>query len=578
MKTFNQLKQNLKKDYTVFKTVKVAVLGDSSIQLLVQALRGDAYNYSLNLQVWEADFNQIENAVFNDTSELYGFNPDVIVIFHSSHKLLEKFNKLDPGTYNKFAQDHQDYVRSLYEHLNSKLTAKFIYYNFNEIEDGVFGSFSNRTSASFLFQLRKLNYELMLFSAEHANFYLCDLSTIQNQKGRSSFFQSSLYINAEMVLSLDVLPAVAGRTLDIIAAFNGAVKKCVILDLDNTVWGGIIGDDGIEHIQVGYLGLGKAFTEFQHWIKKLKNRGIIICVCSKNTESVAKEPFLHHPDMVLRLNDISVFVANWNNKVDNIYLIQQTLNIGFDSMVFLDDNPFERNMIRENIHGITVPELPEDPAEYLEYLYGLNLFETVSFSEEDQKRTDHYKADAERNLLKQRFDKEHQYLGSLEMTSLVEPFNRFNTPRVAQLSNRSNQFNLRTVRYNETDIASIANSALHYSFTFTLDDKFGSNGLICVIILKAEDEETLFIDSWLMSCRVLKRTMENFALNTLVALARQKGFLFLKGEYIPTAKNEMVKDFYKQLGFTNKDGFWYMAIAEYTDKETFIDHKPVNNI
>lgn len=578
MKTFNQLKQNLKKDYTSFKTVRVAVLGDSSTQLLVQALRGIAYDYALNLEVWEADFNQIESAVFDDASELYGFNPDVVVIFHSSHKLIGKFNKLAPGSYSSFAQEHYDHVQMLYEHLNNKLKAKFIYYNFNEIEDSVFGSFSNRTSSSFLFQLRKLNYELMLFSSEHTNFYLCDLSSVQNKTGRSSFFQPSIYINTEMVLSLDVLPIVASRTLDIIAAFNGTVKKCVILDLDNTVWGGIIGDDGIEHIQVGQLGLGKAFTEFQHWIKKLKNRGIIICVCSKNTESVAKEPFLHHPDMVLRLDDISVFVANWNNKVDNIYFIQQTLNIGFDSIVFLDDNPFERNIVRENIKGITVPELPEDPAEYLEYLYSLNLFETVSFSEEDEKRTDHYKADAERNLLKQRFDKENQYLGSLEMSSLVESFNNFNTPRVAQLSNRSNQFNLRTVRYNETDITSIANSPLHHSFTFTLDDKFGSNGLICVIILKAENEEILFIDSWFMSCRVLKRTMENFALNTVVGLAREKGFLFLKGEYIPTAKNEMVKNFYKELGFTDKDGFWYLSVAEYTNRETFIDQKLAKNI
>ena len=220
----------------------------------------------------------------------------------------------------------------------------------------------------------------MLFSARESNFYLCDLSSIQNQAGKANCFQPALYINTEMVLSVDVLPEVAFKTIELIGAMSGNFKKCLVVDLDNTLWGGVIGDDGLENIQLGSLGIGKAFTEFQYWIKKLKNRGIIIAVCSKNTESIAKEPFEKHPDMVLRLEDIAVFVANWENKADNIRQIQSILNIGFDSMVFLDDNPFERNMVRENITGITVPELPADPADYLEFLYQQNLFETISFS------------------------------------------------------------------------------------------------------------------------------------------------------------------------------------------------------
>ena len=232
----------------------------------------------------------------------------------------------------------------------------------------------------------------------------------------------------------------------------------MILDLDNTTWGGIIGDDGMENIQIGSLGIGKAFSEFQYWIKKLKNRGIIVAVCSKNTESVAKEPFEKHPDMVLRLSDISVFIANWDNKVDNIRQIQSILNIGFDSMVFLDDNPFERNIVRENIPEICVPELPEDPANYLEYLYGLNLFETVSFSNEDSARTKLYQIEAERAKVQKKFTNEDDFLKNLEMVSVIEPFNKFNTPRMAQLSQRTNQFNLRTIRYSEADIERISKS------------------------------------------------------------------------------------------------------------------------
>ena len=570
MKTFNELKQNAKKDFSKFSKVKVALLGDSSTQFLVHALRGAGYEYCLNLEIWEADYNQIETNVFDQESELYRFCPEVVIIFHSSAMLLRKFNQKRPESYPLFADDHMENLQQLFARLIGTLNAKIIYYNFNEINDAVFGNFGNKSSSSFLFQLRKINYEIMQFSALNGQFFVCDLSTIQNDAGRRSFFHPSIYIQTDMVLSLDVLPAVAYRTNDLISAMQGVVKKCIVLDLDNTIWGGIIGDDGIENIQIGSLGIGKAFTEFQYWVKKLKNRGVIVCVCSKNTEDVAKEPFLKHPDMVLRLDDISVFVANWENKVDNLHYIQQVLNIGFDSMVFLDDNPFERTMVREQIAGITVPELPEDPANYLEILYNLNLFETISFSEEDTKRTDLYKSDAERKMLKEHFGNEQEYLKSMGMTSKVEPFNKFNIPRVAQLSQRSNQFNLRTMRYTEGDIVALSNSEKHFSFTFTLDDRFGSNGLVCVVLLMKEDADTVFIDSLFMSCRVLKRTMENFVLNILVSAMKDKGFRYFKGEYIATHKNVLVQNLYQGLGFIEKMGYWYLSVNDYVQKETYI--------
>nr|WP_246200135.1 HAD-IIIC family phosphatase [Maribacter luteus] len=376
-----------------------------------------------------------------------------------------------------------------------------------------------------------------------------------------------------MVLSIDILPNVAAKTLDLISTLNGKFKKCVILDLDNTTWGGIIGDDGLENIQIGSLGIGKAFSEFQYWVKKLKNRGIIVAICSKNTESVAKEPFEKHPDMVLHLEDISVFIANWENKADNIRQIQSILNIGFDSMVFLDDNPFERNIVRENIPEICVPELPEDPADYLEFLYGLNLFETVSFSNEDSERTKLYQIEAERAKTAQKFTNEDDFLKNLAMVSTVAPFNKFNTPRIAQLSQRSNQFNLRTVRYSEADIERISKSGDYATFSFTLEDKFGDNGLICAIILQKENEDTLFVDTWFMSCRVLKRGMENFVLNTIVDYAKENGFHTIKGEYIPTAKNPMMKDHYPNLGFDKDGTFFTLDVNHYQTKSNYIKVK-----
>lgn len=573
MKTFSELKKNLKKDFSNLKHIKIALLGDTATQFLKQAIQGLGFDEGFNLELWEADFNQIERQVFDPSSELYEFNPDIVVIFQSSHKLLGKYNKIKPEQHLQFASNELESISNIYSNLSSNLNAKVIYYNYTEIDDSVFGNYANKAASSFLFQMRKLNYELMVLASETPNLYLCDLSSIQNLVGKSNFFQTSIYINTEMVLSIEVLPKVAAKTLDLIKTINGKFKKCVILDLDNTTWGGIIGDDGLENIQVGSLGIGKAFSEFQYWIKKLKNRGIIVAVCSKNTESVAKEPFEKHPDMVLHLEDISVFIANWENKADNIRQIQSILNIGFDSMVFLDDNPFERNIVRENIPEICVPELPEDPADYLEYLYPLNLFETVSFSNEDTERTKLYQIEAQRATVQQKFTNEDDFLQSLNMLSLVESFNKFNTPRVAQLSQRSNQFNLRTIRYTDADIENLLTSKDYFTFAFTLEDKFGDNGLICVIILKHKNDSTLFIDTWFMSCRVLKRGMENFVLNTISNFAKDKGYTYLEGEYIPTAKNEMVKDHYLNLGFEQDDAAWKLDVKNYTNRKSFITTK-----
>ena len=573
MKNFTKLKKNLKKDFSKFKKIKVALLGDTATQFLIQAIRGIGYDQGTDIQLWEADFNQIERQVFDSTSELYEFKPEMVIVFQSSHKLLSKYNKLETEKQGALAIDEIEKIKNIYTTLTDKLKCRVIFYNYTEIDDTVFGNFSNKIESSFLFQLRKLNYDLMVLASKMDNLFLIDLSSIQNQVGKTNFFQTSVYINTEMVLSIDALPRVASRTIDLINTLNGRFKKCIILDLDNTMWGGIIGDDGLENIQIGSLGIGKAFSEFQYWVKKLKNRGVIVAVCSKNTESIAKEPFEKHPDMVLRLDDIAVFMANWENKADNIRQIQSVLNIGFDSMVFLDDNPFERNIVRENISDICVPELPEDPADYLEYLYEQNLFETVSFSNEDFKRTKLYQIESKRLSVQQKFTDVDDFLKSLDMTSVVESFNTFTIPRIAQLSQRSNQFNLRTIRYTENDIEKIYKSDNFFTFTFTLEDKFGDNGLICVVILKKEDKQTLFIDTWFMSCRVLKRGMENYVLNTIADKAIENGFKFLKGEYIPTPKNDMVREHYHNLGFIKKNNYWILNLKEYKLKKSFIKLK-----
>ena len=573
MHTLKELKKLAKEPVTGSKT-KIALLGDTATQLLSTAILGEAAARRLAVEFYEGEYSQVERQLLDTTSELYAFDPDILIIFQSTHKLCEYHSLLAVENQCALADERLDFVSTLCQspQLANK---KIVYFNYPEIEDTVFGSYANKVVSSFTFQVRKLNFELMNLSQQYANLFICDIAGLQNKLGRDRMFASNVYVSTEMILSMDALPYVASRVMDIVGAIKGQFKKCLILDLDNTVWGGVIGDDGLEGIQLGHgLGIGKAFTEFQMWVKKLKARGVIICVASKNNEETAKEPFEKHPDMILKLEDIAVFMANWETKVDNIRAIQQILNIGFDSMVFLDDNPFERNIVRENIPDITVPELPEDPGEYLEYLYSLNIFETASYSGADKDRTKQYQVEAQRVSLSKTFTNEADFLKSLNMISKVSGFTKFNTPRVAQLSQRSNQFNLRTIRYTEADIEAMAGDPKVIDLSFTLEDKFGDNGLIAVIIMKEQDADTLFVDTWFMSCRVLKRGMENFTLNTMVEEARAKGYKRIVGEYLPTPKNKMVEEHYPHLGFTPVAGSstaqYILDVETYESRECYI--------
>ena len=342
------LKKNLKKDLSGLTNVSVALLGDTPTQLLALAIKGYGVEDGYNVQLYEAEYNQIDQEVLNISSDLYQAAPKFLIIFQSAEKLILDFYKLDKSNKAKFAESHIEKVSQYFETVNSNLKCN------------VYGNYANKIDFSFTYQIRKINFELMNLAMQYKNLFISDVCSLQNQVGRNFSFTPTVYSETGMVFSLDFLPLIAKNSIDIIKSISGKIKKCIILDLDNTMWGGIIGDDGMEGIQIGNLGIGEIFTKFQYWIKQLKERGIILAVCSKNEEDIAKEPFEKHPDMVIKMDDIAVFVANWNNKADNIKHIQNVLNIGFDSMVFIDDNPAERKIVRDNVKDIVVPELPED--------------------------------------------------------------------------------------------------------------------------------------------------------------------------------------------------------------------------
>lgn len=567
---FQQLKRNLRRDFTGLRPFRLGLFGDSSTQLLHQAIRGHGYEAGWNIEVWEADYDQADMQILDPGSDFYARNVAACVVIDSTRKLLRKFNASSPAQRAGFATKVLDRATRRWQALQQGGVNTLLYANFPEEDDRVFGQFGSKVPGAFIHQLRKANVMLQEFAVEHPGFHIVDLAWLQNQLGRERFFSPAMYVTAELTLSVDALPYAAKQIVEILTSASGAVKKCLILDLDNTLWGGIVGDDGWENLQIGGLGIGKAFTELQEWALKLKQRGIILAVCSKNTESVAREPFEKHPEMVLRLEDFAVFRANWETKVDNIKAIQQILNIGFDSMVFLDDNAFEREMVRAQLPAVTVPDLPEDPADYLGHLYALNLFETASYSEADAARTEQYRVEAQRTAAQAAFANEDEFLAHLQMKSQVRSFDSYTIPRVAQLSQRSNQYNLRTLRYSEEDAKRLASSPDYVTRSFTLSDRFGDHGLIAVIVLHRRLPSRFFIENWFMSCRVLKRGMESFILNELVATCREHGVPELEGEFIPTAKNELVRDHYRSLGFREEGACWILDCKSYADRPCHI--------
>ncbi len=564
MPSFVTLKKNLRQDMSALPGIRVALLGDCATQHIATALRGWGYEAGVRYEVFDADYNQIDAQTMDPTSELYTFAPGWVMLANCTDKLYEAYCAYPAGERSRFAETMRDRLVVVWQRIMANCTARLLQFNFPAWDDRVFGDFGARTPESFIYQLRRLNCLLAESCAEYKNVFLLDIDGLQSRLGEAAVRDSKMYCIAKMPFRTDFLPWLARQATDTVLSAGGTFKKCVVLDLDNTLWGGVIGDDGLDGIQIGELGLGHAFSAFQSWLRELKNRGIILCVCSKNNEPAAKEPFEKHPEMVLRLEDISVFVANWEDKASNIRHIRDVLNIGMDSMVFLDDNPFERAAVRSLIPEITVPELPENPEEYVDFLRRENLFETASFSEADRDRTRQYRAEAQRVSLQSQCVDYDAYLESLEMVAVARPFDSFHFPRIAQLTQRSNQFNLRTVRYTEQEIAAIAADDRYLTLYFTLRDKFGDHGLISAVILEKR-EDRLFVNTWLMSCRVLKRGMEEFIVNKMVSTARQAGFATVEGEYLKTPKNAMVARIYEKLGFTALSDTQFVA-----DTATFI--------
>lgn len=525
--------------------LKIAVLGTHSIQHFVGVLRLYLDRAGIYTDIYEGEYDGINMDVLDDSSELYKFEPDaVILMMRYSDLHMDKTSDVDA---------EMAYLKNLWSHLSSIPGVTILQTNFASPVMRPFGGLESSYTDSLHSLIRALNMKL---TEEHpSNVHIVDMEYLSSVYGKSNWFDEASYFLTKQGFSLSCMGTVANEMTNILGAIFRHTNKCLVLDLDNTLWGGVVGDDGPLGIEIDpHNAVGEAYRHFQKYVLSLKKRGVILAVNSKNDEATAKEPFEKNPDMVLKLDDIACFCANWNDKASNMQYIAKSLNIGIDTLVFFDDNPAEREIVRKFCPEVTVIDVPADAENYVRALDEAAAFEWASITKEDRERSDSYIQNAKREEMKSSFVDYDEYLKALEMKGKCGEVGEGELERFAQLTNKSNQFNLRTQRYSEGQIADLCKSDDAKCIYVSLTDKFSSYGVISCIVLKRGDaagfgKEDCFIDNWCMSCRVLKRGVEDFAFNAVKEEARKMGCRRLVGEFIPTKKNGMVESFYAKMGF-----------------------------
>jgi HAD-superfamily phosphatase, subfamily IIIC/FkbH-like domain len=546
LKKIRKYEKNLPDKYSL----RIAVLGSYSIQYFVKMLRFYLAKQKIYCDIYEGEYNGINLDVFNYNSEFYRFKPDYVIILPFHEDIKNKPALLtESGQVKACMEDIIGYYKNLWITIRKLKECKILQSNIVLPPIRIVGNLEYQIESASNNFLRSINEMLVEIKPTYVT--LIDAEALACNIGKYQWFDYSAYFLNKAGIRLEYMPEFVQLFVNQILALRGNIKKCLIMDLDNTLWGGIVGDDGWNGIQIDpNHAVGEAFRFFQKYILSLKERGVILAVCSKNEDNIAREPFERNENMLIHLDDISSFIANWDDKAGNIRKIASELNIGVDSLVFFDDNPAEREIVKQFIPEVHVVDVPTDPAQYVLQMEKESPFEWAQITKEDLDRTNSYLANRSREVLHNTYVNYDEYLQALEMHGYIGVVNESETVRFVQLINKSNQFNLRTIRYSEADIEQMISDINIRCLYAKLTDKFSNYGIISCVILKKQSYRC-FIDTWVMSCRVLKRGVEYMMFEAIIKYAKDMGCTEITAEYIKTKKNSMVSSFYDTLGLEN---------------------------
>ena len=554
---------------------KIAILGGSTTNDIRDFIEIFLLNEGIRPTFYESEYNKYwEDAMFSNP-ELDQFKPDMVFI-HTTHRNIQSWPAItmQQDDINSLVNSQFEHFRMMWENLEKRFGCPIIQNNFDRPAYRLFGNKDindEHGRSHFVYKLNGLFYD---YANQHPNLLIHDIDYLAAQYGLEKWQDQQYWTRYKYALNLRAVPEFAYSVSRIIKSVYGKNKKVLALDLDNTLWGGVVGDDGVDNLEIGpETAVAEAHLAFQNYIAQLRELGVLLAVNSKNDEENAIAG-LKHPNNVLHPDDFANIKANWISKDENILAIAKELNLGVDSIVFIDDNPAERNIVRSQLPMVAVPEVTQ-PEYFFNSIDRSGFFEVTSLTADDLKRNEMYKANAARLEIQKSFADYGDYLRSLEMEAEISDFTPVNIQRVAQLTNKTNQFNLTTKRYSEADITAITEDDTYIRLCGSLKDKFGDNGIVSIVMGKIKGD-VLDIELWIMSCRVLKRDFELAMFDCLVEQCRTKNIRSLIGAYYPTPKNGMVKDFYQQLGFTktsedeNGNTTWEYTVDSHSTKNSII--------
>ena len=523
---------------------RIAVLGSGVLDFWAGLLRPALFGFDIGCEILTGEYDQYQQEIRDPSSRLAKFRPEIVVLAVNWRSLGLLDETADPAA---TVRNLIDGLAALWRTCQHRYRAAVIQLNFEIPEVDPLGRLSAASPGGRARVIHTLNLELW-DAAQQARVAVLDVEQLAAATGKRNWSDPGMWIAAKQYPTTDAVPLLTRNLAALVRAVCGLTSKCAVLDLDGTLWGGVIGEDGLDGIRLGGDAEGEAYTAFHQYLLGLRRRGIPLAVCSKNNEDDARSVFRRHPETVLKEDDFAVFLANWEPKPDNLKKIAAMLNIGVDSLVFLDDNPVERNLVRRELPDVEVPELPDDPARYAEALHATYLFESLSLTDEDRRRADTYRDNVLRTELAAGSTNLDDYLVSLRMKVDLRPFDETNLPRIVQLINKTNQFSLTTRRTTASEVMAWMQDPACYTQFMRLQDRFGDSGVTGAMVAVREGE-TLRIVNWLMSCRVLGRRIENLMLASLMQHARRAGAAAVIGEYLPTAKNGQTAELFDRFGF-----------------------------
>jgi FkbH-like protein len=557
--------------------VRIAILGGSTTNEVADLLEIFLLASGFQPVFQQSEYGRYYEDAVLDPGDLIAFAPDIVYI-HTSYMNVQAVPPVhcSESEFKSYVEGEAGRYRQIWEAIERNLSAQIIQNNFELPAHAVLGNIDAVACGGASRFFLALNAEFARAASADPRLLIQDIHGLSARIGLRQWFDWDRYFSYKILMTIEGNVAVARSLASIVRAIYGKSRKVLVLDLDNTIWGGVIGDDGVEKIQIGReTPVAEAYTAFQEYCLSLHRRGILLAVCSKNDEEIAKQGF-EHPDSVLKLEHISSFKANWEPKHENILAIARELNLSVDSFVFVDDNPAERAIVEAQIPGIAVPNIGNEVSCYAAVIDEGRYFEPVALSQEDLTRAALYRSNTERSNAEAQFANYGDYLDSLEMSAEIQRFNSLYLDRITQLTNKTNQFNLTTRRYTLAEMEAIMQDERYIGLYGRLSDRFGDNGLISIVLGRLE-QDLLHIDLWLMSCRVLKREMELAMLDVLVEHAKAANITSLRGYYLPTKKNGMVADHYEKLGFQqysldpeSKSSVWTLEIQTYNSRNRHI--------